>query len=48
VQVEDLVIESETEFVVSAVDAYTTLEVEVLGSSPIRVIQGAEDIKELD
>lgn len=48
VQVEELVVEEETEFTVTQVDLYKTLEVEVLGSSPIRVIQGAEDVKELD
>ena len=48
VQVEELVIEEETEFTVTQTDLYKTLEVEVLGSSPIRVIQGAEDVKELD
>ena len=48
VQIEELVVEDETEFTVTQTDLYTTLEVEVLGSSPVRVIQGAEDIKELD
>ena len=48
VQIEELVVEDETEFIVTQTDLYTTLEVEVLGSSPVRVIQGAEDVKELD
>lgn len=47
-QVEELVIEEETEFTVTQVDLYRTLQVEVLGTSPVRVIQGAEDVKELD
>lgn len=48
VQIEELVVEDQTEFTVTQTDLYKTLEVEVLGTSPVRVIQGAEDVKELD
>jgi len=47
VQVEEIVVTEETEFTVTTVDAYTELEYEVLGTSPVRILQGAEDIAEL-
>ncbi len=45
--VEEVVVTGETEFTVTCVDEYTTLEYEVLGTSTVRVLQGAEDILEL-
>jgi hypothetical protein len=47
VQVEEVVVTEDTEFTVTCVDQYKTLEYEVLGSSTVRIIQGAEDVSEL-
>jgi hypothetical protein len=46
-QVEEIVVTEDTEFTVACVDEYVELEYEVLGTSTVRVIQGAEDISEL-
>ncbi len=46
-QVEELVVTEDTEFTVTCVDEYKTLEYEVMGSSTVRVIQGAEDVSEI-
>jgi len=47
VRVDEMVITEETEFTLTAVDEYTTLQLEVLGTSPVRVLQIAEDVAEL-
>jgi hypothetical protein len=47
VQVEEIAVTEETEFTVECVDSYTRLEYELLGTSPVRLVQGAEDISEL-
>ncbi len=47
-QIDELVVTEETEFTLAAADRYTRLEYEVLGTSTVRVLQGAEDITELD
>jgi hypothetical protein len=47
-QIDELVVTEETEFTLAAADRYTRLEYEVLGTSTVRVLQGAEDIAELD
>jgi hypothetical protein len=47
--IDEIVVTEETEFTLSDVsEAYTSLEFEVIGTSPVRVIQAAEDITELD
>jgi hypothetical protein len=46
-QVDEFVITEETEFTLTSVDEYTSLEFEVLGTSTVRVIQAAEDVSEL-
>lgn len=48
VQVEETVVSEETEFTVTDTDLYTRLEYEVIGTSRVRVLQGAEDVQELD
>lgn len=47
-QIDELVVTEETEFTLAVADRYTRLEYEVLGTSTVRVLQGAEDIAELD
>jgi hypothetical protein len=47
VQIDEMVITEETEFTLTAVDEYATLEFEVLGTSTVRVLQAAEDVSEL-
>jgi hypothetical protein len=47
VQVDEIVITEETEFTLTAVDEYTTLQFEVLGTSTVRVLETAEDVSEL-
>jgi hypothetical protein len=47
VQVDEMVIAEETEFTLTAVDEYTTLQLEVLGTSTVRVLEIAEDVSEL-
>ena len=47
VQVDEVVVTSEEEFTLAETDAYRKLEIEVLGTSTIREIQLAEDVREL-
>ena len=47
VQIDEMVITEETEFTLTAVDEYATLQLEVLGTSPVQVMQVAEDVSEL-
>jgi hypothetical protein len=47
VLIEEVVIEGETEFTLLETDEYTSLEYEILGTSPVRVVQAAEDVAEL-
>jgi len=47
VQVDEVAVTSEEEFTLPAVDVYSKVEIEVLGTSTIREIQIAEDVTEL-
>ncbi len=47
VQVDEVVVTGEEEFTLAETDAYRKLEIEVLGTSTIREIQLAEDVREL-
>lgn len=47
VQVDEIAVTSEEEFTLPAVDVYSKVEIEVLGTSAIREIQIAEDVMEL-
>lgn len=47
VQVDEIAVTSEEEFTLPAVDVYSKVEIEVLGTSTIREIQIAEDVMEL-
>ena len=47
VQVDEIVVTGEEEFTLAETDAYRKLEIEVLGTSTIREIQLAEDVREL-
>lgn len=47
VVVDEIVIMEETEFTLTAVDEYTTLQLELLGTSEARTMQVAEDVGEL-
>lgn len=48
VQIDELVVTGETEFTLAVADRYTRVEYEVLGTSRVRVLQGAEAVEELD
>lgn len=47
VQIEEIVVSDGDEFTLSVADEYNTLQYELLGTSTVRVVQGAEDISEL-
>ena len=47
VQIDEIVVSDGDEFTLTVVDEYTSLEYEILGTSPVRVVQGAEDVSEL-
>jgi len=46
-QLYETVVTQETEFVLPMADAATQFEIEILGTSPVRVVQMAEDVLEL-
>lgn len=48
VQTDEIVIAEETEFTLTPADEYTTLQLEVLGTSTVSVMQAAEDVSELN
>lgn len=47
VQIDEVVITGETEFTLVTVDEYTTLQIELLGTSTVRTVQVVEDVQEL-
>jgi hypothetical protein len=47
VQVDEVVVVGDQEFTLAETDAYRKLEIEVLGTSTIRGIEIAEDVREL-
>ena len=47
-QIHESAVASAAEFVVEQVDAYTTFEVELLGTSTVRTVQVVQDVAELD
>ena len=46
-QLYETVVAQETEFVLPMADSATQFEIEILGTSPVRVVQMAEDVQEL-
>lgn len=47
VQIDEVVITGETEFTLVTVDEYTTLQIELIGTSTVRTVQVVEDVQEL-
>lgn len=47
VQIDEVVITGEAEFTLVTVDEYTTLQIELIGTSTVRTVQVVEDVQEL-
>ena len=47
VQVDEIAITDEIEFTLATTDEYRTVEIEILGTSTVRIVQVAEDVAEL-
>ena len=47
VQISEIVVTESTEFTLDEADEYETFQIEILGTSTVRIAQAAEDVTEL-